>query len=163
MSLSNYFEQADKDGNNPLHLKESQWLIDDVAVSASAAEINNAGALLPTTGTHTTNWTGPWAAAQAGNIKYAVIGTLVNLKIPQVQATSTTAATIVNATALPTALRPSAAIEIAIPIKNTAKAIGVLKIDTTGVMTISLDTGGNFGNTGTVGWDNSMSATYNLV
>lgn len=59
------------------------------------------------TGTHTTNWSGIWASAQAGNFSYQKIGDTVWLYLPSIQSTSDTASFISLDTLLPSSIRPA--------------------------------------------------------
>lgn len=116
-------------------------------------------------GTHVTTWSGIWASAQNGNVRYTREGNQVSLVVTLRNATANTAASITIDTALPTYLRPSGFITQPIQILNNGTvAVGVLNINpSTGVMTIQATIGGgNFAGAGSSGLSNDGPITYSI-
>lgn len=105
------------------------------------------------TQTHTTNWSGIWASAQAGNITYCAVGKIVTLSIPLVTASSNTAAKIVNDTALPVSLRPAAQINFSTQVKDDGVFdVGMVSVKSTGIIEVGLTiTDQNFSGTSATG------------
>ena len=96
---------------------------------------NSAWRVIPISqnGSHTTNWSGIWESAQAGNIKYQRLDNQVSILIPDTSTTATTAAYITMDTVLPVSLRPTA--EQCFPLRivdNATIALGQIKIATDG-------------------------------
>ena len=124
---------------------------------------------VPTGGTHTTQWSGIWAAAQnANDIQYKVTNGVVHLLLPTVTATANTAASIVNDTALPAAIRPAVQQRIGpIYCNNAGNHVdGIGFISTSGVITVYVANGsdqyGNFTNSGNGGILYRSTITYML-
>jgi hypothetical protein len=107
--------------------------------------------------THTTNWSGVWASAQAGNIDYSVIGNTVTLTIPEVNAISNSNAVIVTDTALPASIRPTENLHGWCYIITAGSfASGQYRVLTTGVVEIRTEAGGTI--TGTGGFSTGVYA-----
>jgi hypothetical protein len=124
---------------------------------------------VPTSGTHTTQWSGIWAAAQdANDIQYKVTNGVVYLLLPVVTATANTAAAVVNATALPAAIRPAVQQRVGpIYCNNAGNHVdGIGFISTSGVITVYVANGsdqyGNFTNSGNGGILYRSTITYML-
>lgn len=117
-----------------------------------------------TEATHNTDWTGVWAADQAGNIEYKEDGTFVTLVIPAVSATANTNAVATNVTALPAGIRPAADFDdVFIGTDNgTDSFVRVTIGSATGTLTIGVGaSGAAFTGSGTTGW-RAFSVTYKV-
>lgn len=133
------------------------WFVDSSLVSPAIAF---------SSGTHTTNWSGIWASAQAGNIDYKIQDGLITLEIPNVVSTQNAAGVITMDTVLPANLRPSAN-EIILPMlvqDNQSENWGRCAIlGSTGDITIGFGPSGqNFNGTGFGGWSGTFTVSYKL-
>lgn len=140
-NVKNYFQQPGGGKDNILQLVSSKWAIDGTLVTATAAALNNAAALTPLNGTHTTSWGTAFSPAISGNIAYQKVGTLVTLLIPNVDGTTVgTVEDIVSTVALPLALRPTAARNCLLLVNDgTDVVIAKAVVATTGIITIGGD------------------------
>lgn len=114
-------------------------------------------------GTHSTTWSGIWAAAQSGSIQYQRLGKCVTLRIPLRSAAANTAALIVNDTVLPSYLRPASF--YASPqqvLNNSASANGLITVNssTGGIQICATVGGGNFTASGNGGLSNDIAISY---
>ena len=110
------------------------------------------------TGTHSTTWTGIWAADITIDITWTRIGNMVTLMSPAARATATTATFITNTgTFLPTYLRPTIAFIGHVSSATTTNQLGYMVLGTDGSLEVYKDVDfGNFpssgGNTGFREW-----------
>lgn len=114
-------------------------------------------------GTHSTTWSGIWAAAQSGDIQYQRIGKNVTLRIPLRSAAATTSALIISDTNLPSNLRPAGFLAAPIQaLNNSASATGLITINpSTGrIQLCATIGGGNFTASGNGGLGNDVSISY---
>lgn len=146
-NVKNYFQQPGGGKDNILQLVSSKWAIDGTLVTATAAALNNAAALTPTSGTVTNTWGTAFASPVAGNVKYQQVGNAVSLIIPAINGTTVgSTQQIVSVTALPLALRPAAARNCIVAVNDGTNTVSArASIGTNGIITISKDlAGGNF-------------------
>lgn len=125
--------------------------------------ITSTSSPLSSSGTHTTDWAGPYAAT-AGNLAYQVVGDVVTLTFPQITGTQTSASVLTAATVLPADLRPAVQSEFIIRESDNA-VIGttVLIVGTDGSMVIYGTVGGG-NTTGTAAFTSyATSISYSLV
>lgn len=88
-----------------------------------------------TEGTHSTTWSGIWASAQTGDLKYTRLNNQVTLLLPQITATATTASFISIDTALPSSLRTSIQqYKMARNVDGGTIGIGAILLDTDGMI-----------------------------
>ncbi len=91
-------------------------------------------------GTHTTDFSGIWAAAQSNSIKWTRVGNMVTLAFPDIRTTANTASSIVIDTVLPTYLRPVVGINMpALTYDNNVGNWGNLVLDSAGSINIWQD------------------------
>lgn len=164
--VPNYFQQPQDDGINYLHLVSSGWLIDDVIVSATAAQLNAAAGLaILSNAAFTETWGSAFSPAVVGNLKYTKVGNIVSLTIPAFSGTSVSGShSIVSVTALPAALRPAVAKNVDV-IFNNGSAVVKTKatIGTDGLITINGDLSGAAVAASTAIAVISTEVTYNIL
>ena len=123
-----------------------------------------------TVGSFVLSMSGPWAASHNVTVTYQAIGNQVTLSFPLTSYATTSAATIVSAAGIPSALYPNATWNASgIPCLNdTTDSDGSISISgSTGVVTIGLNVVGtgeliefnDFENAGNAGW-NAFTVTY---
>lgn len=114
---------------------------------------------------YSSNATGPFTVTQAatGSI-VRMPGTVALLTIVIPEAAATNAAIITFATALPLGCRPLFDTYASIPIiNNSAYATGLMKVATTGVITISTAANAAFTASGTAGAGTSVCVSYKFL
>lgn len=148
-NVLNYFETPQEGQDNTLVLNGT-WEINDVAVTATAAELNAAGDLAPTSSAAYSNtWGTAFSPAVSAALRYSQVGNSVTLYIPAISGTTSAAAKIVSVTALPAAIRPAAAQNVVVIVDDgTNVVLAKATIGTNGIITIGSDLEqANFANT----------------
>lgn len=93
-------------------------------------------------GTHVTNWTGIWAAPQAGTLSFVRVGKSVTLTFPDILSTASVATFITNSVALPVSIRPSVKNDFPVRITDNGTqptAAGLIRMNTDGSVNIYKD------------------------
>lgn len=110
------------------------------------------------------SWTGPWAAAQLGDVKFAKSGSVVVAILEPVSDTVTGAASI-GANVIPADLRPSNDINVITTrvLSNGANVAGSALIRNSGFINVFGTVAGGDFTAGNSGWADRIVLSWNLL